>query len=51
MLTASPDLAIVKAGTADDPGAFVPAIHVWTASALPWVDIPASLPQFARNPQ
>lgn len=46
----SPKLAIVKAGTADDPGQFVPAIHVWTSSALPWVDIPAGLPQFARNP-
>lgn len=48
---ASPKVAIVKAGTADDPGKFVPALHVWTASALPWVDIPAGLPQFPRNPQ
>lgn len=48
---ASPKVAIVKAGTADDPGRFAPAIHVWTASALPWVDIPAEMPQFARNPQ
>jgi hypothetical protein len=46
---ASPKVAIVKAGTADDPGQFTPAIHVWTASALPWVEIPAGLPQFARN--
>ena len=47
---ASPKVAIVKAGTADDPGQFVPAIHVWTASALPWVAIPVGLPQFPRNP-
>ncbi|SEH19320.1 Uncharacterized conserved protein [Sphingopyxis sp. YR583] len=46
---ASPKVAIVKAGTADDPTRFVPAIHVWTATALPWVEIPASLPQFPRN--
>ena len=48
---ASPKLAIVKAGTADEPGKFVPEIHVWTSSALPWVDIPAGLPQFPSNPQ
>ena len=46
---ASPKIAIVKAGTADNPGRFVPAMHVWTESALPWVDIPAALPQFPRN--
>ena len=48
---ASPQMAIVKAGTADDPGQFVPAIHVWTDTALPWVEIPANLPQFPRNPR
>jgi len=46
---ASPKIAIVKAGTADDPGRFTPAVHVWTASALPWVEIPADLPRFERN--
>jgi hypothetical protein len=46
---ASPKIAIVKAGTADDPGGFVPAMHVWTETALPWVEIPAGLPQFPRN--
>ncbi len=48
---ASPKVAIVKAGTADEPGRFVPAIHVWTSAALPWVDIPADLPQYPRNPR
>ena len=43
-------VAIVKAGTLDNPGLFAPAIHVWTSSALPWVEIPAGLPQFPRNP-
>lgn len=46
---ASPKLAIVKAGTADDPARFAPTIHVWTSTALPWVEIPARLPQFPRN--
>lgn len=48
---ASPRIAIVKAGTADDPGRFVPALHVWTSTKLPWVDIPTGLPQFPRNAQ
>lgn len=48
---ATPKLAIVKAGTADDPHQFVPTIHVWTTSALPWVDIPAGVTQFPRNAQ
>lgn len=48
---ASPQMAIVKAGTTDDPGRFTPAIHVWTSTALPWVEIPANLPQFPRNPR
>lgn len=48
---ASPKIAIVKVGTADDPGRFVPSVHVWTSTALPWVEIPANLPQFPRNPQ
>lgn len=47
---ASPQIAIVKAGTADEPGRFEPAIHVWTSTALPWVEIPTNLPQFPRNP-
>jgi len=47
---ASPQIAIVKAGTADEPERFEPAIHVWTSTALPWVEIPANLPQFLRNP-
>ncbi|MCC2601963.1 GFA family protein [Sphingopyxis yananensis] len=49
--SASPQIAIIKAGTADDPARLTPAIHVWTSTALPWVNIPADLPQFARNPQ
>lgn len=48
---AAPHIAIVKVATADDPGRFAPSIHVWTSAALPWVEIPANLPQFPRNPQ
>lgn len=49
--SASPGLAAVKAGTLDDPAPFAPAIHIWTASKLPWVTIPEGLPQFHRGAQ
>ncbi|MES2095644.1 MAG: GFA family protein [Pseudomonadota bacterium] len=48
---ASPKLIAVKAGTLDQPGDFAPAMHIWTRSALPWVEIPANLPRFERGPQ
>lgn len=50
LMESSPGVAAVKAGTLDDPGRFKPGLHVWTASALPWVEIPADLPTFAHNP-
>lgn len=49
ILSSAPELAIVKAGTADEPERFEPTIHVWTSSALPWVEIPPDLPQFPQN--
>ena len=49
-LMANPDIIAVKAGTADAPDSFAPTIHVWTQSKLAWFQIPAGLPQFARNP-
>ncbi len=39
----------LKAGTLDDPGAFTPAAHYWTASKLPWVAIPEGMPQFVDD--
>lgn len=44
-------ISIVKAGTTDDPSLFVPAMHVWTSSALPWIPLPDDLPRFERNPE
>ncbi|GGE19380.1 hypothetical protein GCM10011529_27400 [Polymorphobacter glacialis] len=49
LLAGSPGIAAVKVGTADDPAALAPAFHVWTSMKLPWVEIPAALPQFERN--
>jgi len=41
---------IVKAGTLDDPTPFVPAVSLWTSSRLPWVDIPAGVASYPKNP-
>jgi hypothetical protein len=43
-------MTIVKAGTLDDPGAFVPALSVWTATAWPWVAPLPGVKAFAGNP-
>ena len=48
--TATPKIVAVKAGTADMPGPFAPTVHIWTRSKLPWVEIPANLPQFETEP-
>ncbi len=50
MPAANPGIAVIKAGTADQPGRFVPTMHVWTQSKLPWADVPDGLPAFAQNP-
>lgn len=42
-------LMIVKAGTLDDPSAFVPTVSVWTSTALPWVTLSESQYKFERN--
>lgn len=49
VITANPAIVAIKAGTADEAGAFAPTIHVWTQSKLPWVEIPAGVPSFARD--
>lgn len=42
-------LAVVKAGTLDDPAPFPPSVSVWTESRLPWVDLPEGQKTFPRN--
>jgi hypothetical protein len=49
-LAAYPELIVVKAGTLDDPSWLKPEVHVWCASAQPWVTIPRDLPRFPGNP-
>ncbi len=48
---ASPKLIAIKAGTLDDPSTFVPTMHIWVQSKLPWVAIPDGVPAFPRGPQ
>ena len=42
-----PQFRFVRAGTLDDPRAVSPDVHIYTRSKLPWVTLPASVPQFA----
>lgn len=40
----------VKPGTLDDTSGLAPAMHVWTSSKQPWVEIPEGAKQFEKNP-
>ena len=37
---AGPSIAFVRVGSLDEPGAFPPDIHIFTASKQPWVQLP-----------
>lgn len=43
-----PQLRFVRAGTLDDPAMISPDVHIYTRSKLPWIALPASVPQFAE---
>lgn len=49
-LPARPGLAVIKAGTLDDPSWLQPALHVWCKSAQPWVALPAEVPCYQEQP-
>lgn len=46
-----PDLAILRAGTLDRSAEFVPALHIWTTSAQPWISFPETAVALAEQPQ
>ena len=48
---AHPEVVSIKLGALDDPAAFAPQSHIWTASAQPWHHIDRALPCSERNPQ
>ncbi len=49
-VSATPDLEWIKAGTLDNSSWFEPQMHIWCASAQPWVSIDDALPRFETNP-
>lgn len=38
----------LRAGTLDEPAAFAPDVHIFTATKQPWVSIPADVPAFTE---
>jgi hypothetical protein len=44
------ELAVLEAGTLDDASGLRPVGHIWTRSAQPWVQIPAGVACFAKQP-
>lgn len=49
-LAVMPGMLAVKAGTLSDPEMVIPNLHVWCASAQPWVAIDSAIPSFQQNP-
>lgn len=45
-----PGMAIVRAGTLDDPSALVPFAHLWTKRKRTWIAIPEGIATFEENP-
>ena len=45
-----PGMAIVRAGTLDDPSALVPFAHLWTKRKRAWIAIPKGIATFGENP-
>jgi hypothetical protein len=42
-------LIVVKAGTLDDPGSFVPTMSLWETTALPWLETFEPKRRYERN--
>ncbi len=48
---AMPDLAVITAGSLDDPSWFRPGMDLYTSSAQPWDYMNPDLPKFSKMPQ
>ena len=44
------DIVVIKAGSLDDPVDMAKAIHIWTSSKLPGLNIPEDAQQFLQEP-
>ena len=47
--TVRPGLAIIFAGTLDDPKAVSPLREIFRDDALPWIDVAGDIPRFVRS--
>ena len=45
-----PDLAIVTAGSLDEPGKFAPQLVCWASSGHAWDDVAQGLPKYEKMP-
>ncbi|WP_210208743.1 GFA family protein, partial [Rhodoplanes roseus] len=39
-------LSFLRVGTLDAPHVFVPDVHIYTRSKVPWLELPANVPAF-----
>ena len=46
-----PEVLALQAGTLDDTHWLEPIAHIWTRSAQPWVEIPASVLRYEEQPE
>ena len=46
-----PDFSLVRLGTLDNTQLFFPVAHIWTDSALPWVELGETMTRFSRQPE
>ena len=46
-----PDVALIRVGTLDDASWIAPVAHIWTDSALPWVELGGKLTRFPGQPE
>ena len=49
LVSSMPDVAVVKAGSLDDPTKFAPGANVYMSSAQPWAPVGPG-PRFAKMP-
>ncbi len=46
-----PEIVALQAGTLDDTSGLKPIAHIWTTRAQPWVEIPADVLRYEKQPE
>lgn len=49
VLERNPTIAIIKAGSLDDPGVFKPMLHIWTQTEMSWEHMDDGLERFPKG--